>query len=270
MSSTIDRPLVSAASADTSLLTVGPWDRGELAILRNSLDDDFPCATLPDCSAAIGWLETTAAMPAVILLGQLLPGMHDQADVEALRQSAPLAQIVIVAGTWCEGELRTGKPIAGVLRLYWYELLPWWRAWLDGQVAWTAGLDGQFTSWQQRSHHAQLRGLVAIHSRTLATFDAIAGALRQSGLECCWIRDPAEVPGQLTHGLWDGGQLDPTETTHLQLFAARVEQAGGSLIVLLDFPRKEHVALLREIGCQAYLGKPYRVDDLIWLAAESC
>jgi len=39
-------------------------------------------------------------------------------DVEALRRAAPLAPIMLVAGTLCEGENRTGESFPGVRRFY--------------------------------------------------------------------------------------------------------------------------------------------------------
>src|SRR4051812_4625891 len=41
--------------------------------------------------------------------------------LQNLQQSAPLAWVVVIAGSWCEGETRTGRAGPGVHRHYWYE-----------------------------------------------------------------------------------------------------------------------------------------------------
>jgi hypothetical protein len=69
--------------------------------------------------------------------------------------------------------------------------------------------------------------------------------------------EPADI------AVWDGGQLEPWEWQKLQRFAAKLHQAGGKLVVLLDFPRKEHVERLRTLGCETVFGKPWVVAELV-------
>ena len=47
--------------------------------------------------------------------------------VDAIAAHAPLAGIVALLGSWCEGETRASRPSHDVQRLYWYEFAPWWR-----------------------------------------------------------------------------------------------------------------------------------------------
>jgi hypothetical protein len=109
-----------------------------------------------------------------------------------------------------------------------------------------------------------LKGLTAIHTTTLASYEALAAALSPY-LDCVWTRDASQFPEQAAIGIWDGGQLDPVEFAALQVFAAKIQTCRGTLVVLLDFPRKEHFALLKEIGCATILGKPYIVQELMAL-----
>ena len=119
---------------------VGPWEHAEFAALRAELDPQrqwTTVATLADLTAALAddSAENAAATnpfvplpPELVLLAQARPGADDPSQLERLRAVAPLTRVVVVAGSWCEGELRTGHPAAGVVRLYWYELASWWRA----------------------------------------------------------------------------------------------------------------------------------------------
>ena len=62
-----------------------------------------------------------AVTPEVIVLLQTRPGSIRQFDVERLHCLAPLARLMVVAGPWCEGELRSGRPIQGVTRILWHQ-----------------------------------------------------------------------------------------------------------------------------------------------------
>jgi hypothetical protein len=210
-------------------------------------------------------LESGQALPELILLAQPLPGTYQQRDVEQLRRAAPLAQIVVVVGTWCEGELRTGKPLTGVLRLYWYELVSWWRTRQKSTAHWSLCLDGPIAPRATDrifDDGLKLNDCCVIHSRSVASFEALTTSLAPYGIVCVWTRHESELPRQIALGLWDGGQLDPQELSRLQAFAAAIHERQGSVVVLLDFPRKEHFSQLGEIGITTVLGKPYFVEEL--------
>ena len=275
-----------------TLVAVGPWDHAEFAALRAELDADrqWPtAATLRDVTASIaeGVSDGAAATipsvplpPELVLLSQTRPGIDDQAQLELLRTLAPLTRVVIVAGTWCEGELRTGQPPAGVVRLYWYEFAPWWRAavaeWEANQTpAWSEPLDdvraGQQTTIPpvRQRHHVfpSEAAIITVDAIDFAVFETLAAVLAPFGWRCEWQprhRPERVQPTQPVAAIWDGGQLSDGELASLVSFAARVhhENAAAPVIVLLDFPRVEHVEAARAAGAAIVLGKPYRIAHL--------
>lgn len=281
-----------------TLVVVGPWDLAEFAALRAELDPDrqWPTAvTLADLTAAFAdnVSESAAATipsvplpPELVLLAQSRPGSDDQAQLELLRTLAPLTRVVIVAGTWCEGELRTGQPPAGVVRLYWYEFAPWWRAAIaeweaDQTPAWSEPLDdvraGQQTAivkLRERDHVVPSdtvvpteAGVIAVDAVDFAVFETLAEVLAPFGWRCEWQprhRPELVQPTQPIAAIWDGGQLSDGELASLVTFAGSVhdENAAAPVIVLLDFPRIEHLQAARAAGAAAVLGKPYRLAHL--------
>ncbi len=250
------------ATERRTVFAIGPWDRGEFAILRTVLGVSEEWLTASNCESASEFLSNDEILPEWILLAQPIPGNFEQDEIEQLRRVAPLAQIAIVAGTWCEGELRTGKPLAGVQRFYWYEFASWWKSQSTSTNS-SPCLDGPLSarSCVTNSQHS-LGGALAIHTPTLASFEALAGALASDDLKCVWMRADAELPQEITTAIWDGNQLDPKEFAQLKKFAAAVQELQASLIVLLDFPRKEHLDQLHALGCRTILGKPYIVNEL--------
>jgi hypothetical protein len=84
-----------------------------------------------DFAEAVALLRATAnvgpGLPEVVVVAQGRPGVVRRQEWMRLRRNAPLAGFVSLVGSWCEGETRTGRPMAGVERLYWYEFPVWWR-----------------------------------------------------------------------------------------------------------------------------------------------
>ena len=264
-----------------SLLAVGPWKCNEFVALRNELDPlgHWPSSlTLND---AVNHAENAALPPELILLAQPRPGLDDQSDIERCRRAWPLTRIIVIAGSWCEGELRTGRPPAGVIRLYWHEFSAWWRSALN-QVAenrtppWSHPLTANLTSMcatagstsiapRVHGQHANAP-ILAIDAPDYGAFEAIEQAAKPAGWQCHWQpRHRPELwskPAGIhpTAALWDGAQLDAHERRALQQFCARL--APVPVIALLDFPRSEHIELSTSAGAAAILGKPYAVSTL--------
>lgn len=252
------------------VLLVGPWDIGEFVDLLPTISARPDWQRSTNCREAATLLRETDFAPELILLANPLPGTHPESQIEQLRLAAPLARLVVVAGTWCEGEMRTGTPLSGVLRLYWYELPGWWSSSTNmlqqgGCPPWSQPMDGPSAGRCLDSNKSVLSGIVAIDCKSATTFEALADALGHYGAECHWTRRGQldQLSPRVIAGIWDGSQLDPLEVERLRSFSQEIGKRGGSVVALLDFPRREHLAIVRDAGCQAVLGKPYIVDELV-------
>ncbi len=252
------------------VLLAGPWNVGEFADLLSSLSVSHGWQRASNCGEVAALLAETKFAPELILLADPLPGTHPQSDVELLRQAAPLARLVVVAGTWCEGELRTGTPLTGVLRLYWYELPGWWASAMNmvqqgACPPWSQPFEGPAAGRTLDGSQMAHSGIIAIDCKLISTWEALSAALKNFGADCHWTRrgELGQLPSHVAAGIWDGGQLEPLEVERLTKFAQAIRECGGVVIALLDFPRREHLDLVREAGCHAVLGKPYVVDELV-------
>jgi hypothetical protein len=265
------------AAAGPVAWLVGPWDEGEFALALDGMRLPQDSRRLATLDAA--WAAAAAAKrpPEVLWLAQPRPGFWPQADVDRLQRAAPLARLVIVAGAWCEGELRTGRKLSGVHRIFWHELP---RFWNHSIARWGAGLAPR---WSQpltaaephlepdpRAADAPLHRAscgaprtVAIDAIDFATFEALAAALAPCGWSAVWTPRGRGALGNAAAGVWDGAQLDPAEVATLAAFAARFDGRPVPVVALVDFPRPEHLALLREAGAAALLGKPYALEALL-------
>jgi hypothetical protein len=210
--------------------------------------------------------------PDLIVLAQDRPGVIAAQQAEAWQREAPLAGMIAVAGSWCEGETRTGRPLAGVLRLYWHEFPTWWRR----QIARRASR--LCPDWAQPANYGvvvqpignsrwalQTSQVVALSVTQFETADALADLFQVGGYATVWA-PPASggvVVRGLAAGVWEGGQLDETESLSLARFCRRMANESAPVVALLDFPRRDAVDRALEIGAASVLGKPCRNADLI-------
>jgi hypothetical protein len=170
--------------------------------------------------------------PELIILAESRPGTIRRREYERLRRSAPLAAVVSLCGSWCEGELRTGKPLAGATRLYWYEFPIWWQRQLELHAI------GRCPEWAGsedcglRIADCGLGGRVAVSADCWDKFDALADALQQVKLKADWIRSPQDlaVDESVRAGIWDGGQLSEAEADRLAAFCARMSLHDAPVI----------------------------------------
>jgi hypothetical protein len=239
----------------------------------------------PDFSDAIALLENSALVhasadfsPELIVIAQSRPGAIRSSKIEQLRRRAPLAGVVALLGTWCEGGSRTGRPWPGITRLYWYEFPAWFRRQLKLRAA------GCCPDWAQSdfaSRHLEAarpcalqtarmpavacRGVVELCAPHRATALALSDVLQPAGYATVWQRPGQSGPvvwGAVA-GIWDGGQLDEREADELAIFCRRLRRYRAPVTAILDFPRRDRVALALECGAATVLGKPWLNDDLL-------
>ncbi len=255
------------------VLIVGPWGEGDFSELLRTVPASISWQRAAHCSDAAALIAEGESNPELILLADPCPNTHTRSDVEQLRLAAPLARLVVVAGTWCEGELRTGAPLDGVVRLYWYEFPGWWQSSMArierGKCPlWSLPPDGPSAGrniGEIHAHSQALTGNIAIDAKSLATFESLASAVDDCGARTFWTRRGKNslIPDQLIAGIWDGGQLEPLEVERLETFCRVVRERGGIVFALLDFPRREHTEIVLAAGCSAVMGKPYVVSELV-------
>jgi hypothetical protein len=214
-------------------------------------------------------LASVEARPELIVVAQSRPDAICIEEVSQLRRASPLAGIVALLSSWCEGETRTGRPWPGVARIYWYEFPAWWHRQLRLRAA------NRCPDWARPASQSPRQiepgrprsrsGLIVLRTPQRDNADALADALNQAGHSTAWQRYDrarAQTRGALA-GIWDGSQLSDAETTDLAAFCTHMSRDCAPVVVLLDFPRRDRVDRAYEAGATAVLGKPYLNSDLI-------
>ena len=100
----ISRPSDSHnCSAAAQVLTIGPWKQREFTAAIADIPAARDWRSVIDIDDACEFLSHCDRPPELLLFAQPFPGQVRQANIDHLQQLVPLARLVIVAGTWCEG-----------------------------------------------------------------------------------------------------------------------------------------------------------------------
>jgi hypothetical protein len=250
------------------VLLIGDTSRPEFHEACAALEEVSQVARFAEVEAATAALAEGSLAPHGIVLAQSYPGQFSPAGVERLRAAAPLARLIALAGNWCEGEPRSGRPLPGVVRIYWHEAAVRFRRelprWFEADSAWSLAATASDEERLLASVAAPLpsgNGLIAIWTRRREMAELLADACRRAGYATAWLhpRRPCQVQGAAA-AIFDADLLDARTFAELKQLAAHVSPAR--VLVLLGSPRTQEVRLAATLGATV-MGKPFRVDELL-------
>lgn len=261
--------------ASPSILLVGPAHRAEFRDIVATLGSLGQMTAARAASEAESIL--TSGKPAVdwIVVLQSFPGEISGSAVDRLRRQAPLARVVGLLGSWCEGEMRSGEPWPAAIRVYWHQ-------WSDRCAAeWDRMQDGRPAAWslpatateeerllvESRDPLPVGAGLVAVCSRSVDMGEWLCEACRRQGYATVQL-DAGHVPRieGAAAALFDLPDAEPADLAELDAFAARLRPAP--VLALMHFPRPHDIRNSRRHGAAGVLSKPIQLEDLLWRLAR--
>lgn len=239
-----------------------PSSRPAVAIVGDIHHRDFAEASAVIAATSDLVRPADAHTAEVIVLPQCRPGTIAPSVIAELRRRAPLASLIALVGSWCEGEPRTGRPHEGVRRVYWYDFPAWWQRQLGLRAL------GRCPDWawpaERTDSVQQVRsdGAVALQTTCRETGNAITDALRTCGYTTLWLppNDRTALLPQIVAGIWEGRQLDDCEATQLAVFS---RWCAAPVVAILDFPRRHSYNRAHELGAATVLGKPWENASLV-------
>ena len=255
---------------EITTLLVGDCERAEFREARETMRAESVVVAVPDMDRAARALASGDLVPEVIVIAQARPGAFTADQVDRLLHLAPLARVLGLLGSWCEGEVRTGHPWPGVVRVYWYDWLPRWKQALEkvrkGECpAWglpvTASDRDRLLQALETSPESR-QGSIAVCTSFLETYEALSDACRMRGYSTVWVRPGSagfRVEG-VTAAIWDAVEGNPHEIDELR----RLCDALGRppVVALMDFPRIDACGRVIAAGASCVVAKPYLLDDL--------
>jgi hypothetical protein len=257
------------------ILLIGDISRPEFREACAALDDLAHVTRFADVESAIAALAEGPLAAQGIVLAQAYPDQFSAAAIDRLRSKAPLARLIAVQGSWCEGEPRSGHPLPGEIRMYWHQAAVRIRrefsCWPQIQSpTWRLPVTATDEERLLASIEVLLargNGLVAIWTRRPEMEGLLADACRRLGYSTVWLhpRQQARVQGAMA-AVYDGASMDAAGFEELSQLVSDVKPAVA--LALLDAPRIQDVRLARTLGATV-MAKPFRVDELLWLLSSS-
>lgn len=197
------------------------------------------------------------------LLCQSRPGQFSQADVEALYRSAPLAGLLAILGSWCEGEARSGRAWQGIERVFWYEAIGRVQRLLvepQGFVTRTESPPERIV--RQTRDLQDLEGQTVLVVSRHGEYEPLADLCRCLKANPYWYSGgepwPDLDPALVLTAADDLAGLASTYT----ITSLRRAWPKARIAALLNFPRRDEIASLEAAGCDFVLGKPVLIGNL--------
>ncbi len=250
---------------------------------------------------AVEILAATRHGPDVIMFVQARPAIFSERDIELIHSAAPLARLVALLGSWCEGEIRTGHPWPGVARIYWHQfslracpeieaissgasaswMLPRTRTEMEHSILaahhFKPALQSAPPDFGPRSTDVGPRVLIWAPDRV--AFETWAIPLQDVGFDPSWLRPensdvvanacmrPSSVRASFlsachpTFGIWDGEFDMSVSNNRLKDFIQQVTPAP--VFAILGFPRWGDRQEALELGVRECFSKPIDISNLI-------
>jgi len=222
-----------------------------------------------DLDSADSALTQSDTHPDLVVLAQSRPNQFSPQRIERLRSRLPTARFIVILGSWCEGELRTGQPLPGVMRVYWHQWPLRWRSEMwrlaSGRVpSWAmpaTATEDEIAGLFSGDLTVNGQGLAVIASHDESRAEAVESALSAMGLATVWsssTQTPAVSGPSLI--VWDADGIGQQELAEIRQL--REAFAGVPLLAMLGFPRPDEYQAVLAAGATTVVGKPYRLDDL--------
>lgn len=266
-------------------LFIGNVANEEFAAALTALGEAFSLAICADVARAIeDSLADTALSYELIVLAQSRPGEITATDCNRLRQHFPLAAMVSLAGSWCEGEMRSGTRLATACRIYWHQAgnrlrdditrraagrTPTWslpttssedERVLARSAAPARSLHNHSGDARAKDRHSD-RNTIALFGHERTSIEFLVDACRAGGFEALWIGPGRAIdPARVRSAIWDVTTLDATAPAELAEIARVVP--ANRVIALLGFPRWHDIQRAAQLGLGAVVSKPFVLDDL--------
>lgn len=262
---------------ETSFLLIGDMTRPEFREAAVGFADVDRVVDARDVREALDVVHKGDFAPDVIVVAQSRPGEIDAAAIDTLRRQVPLARVLMLLGSWCEGETRSGDPLPATTRWYWHQWLPRFLGEtsplaVDRSPLWclpvTATEEERLLISERSKRRNAADGLVAIQAANFDMADLLAQACATAGYATVRLHPPGKaLAAGVTAAIFDGVECRHEEVAALGRLADEIN--GAPIVALFDFPRWEDRRRALAAGATSVVGKPLLVADLIWRLEEA-
>lgn len=210
----------------------------------------------------------------LIVLAQSRRDQISQSFVDLLRSEYPEVPIVVLQGSWCEGENRSGKPLLGVSQVLWHQWESRFERFCiqvnDGMASdWhlplTASVSDRVRDFSpDPGITAKLIGKrVLVSSEDRTSFESISDMLGiyQSASVWAQTQQPSSSVVDVDVICVDANGMSSDLTDRISKLKSEFDSLP--ILVTLNFPRKQDLASLEALGVQEVVSKPYTHNEFL-------
>ncbi len=255
------KDLIAGGTASTTLITVDKFS-------------DLADAN-PSVSMAIGGGDTFD----LVAIAQSRQGQFDQSLIDAVKAFAGTTPVVMMLGSWCEGELRSDQPAEGVTRVFWHQ----WKGRFSTFMSHLS--DHGVTQWhgpETKTDADRIAAASVLNSQTspehycigvsawnVEAYDSLSAAIQSFGWKTRWV-ERTNLPGlegAINAICVDGNSLDDNLERRISWLKEQVLDVP--MVLSLNFPRQSEVSKLRNMGVSQVVSKPFELNDLYVAIGQS-
>lgn len=206
----------------------------------------------------------------IVIIAQSRSNQFDQAIIDSILAQNPLTPVVMLLGSWCEGERRSDRPVEGVKRVLWHQ----WQGRFanfcqqmeaDGITIWhSPATESDADRILSMKNDGGLKEdlVIGISALNQPTYDALARGIEAIGGRPKWVERMSwiNLAASVSAICIDGDSLDATLQRRIRWLQSKVDHAP--LIALLNFPRRQEIEQLTQAGVADVVSKPFELADL--------
>ena len=252
-----------------SSILIGDSSRHEFRAATRVIHELTTTAEAGSIDAALQRIESDRLEPEFVILAQARPGEFPSDEIARLVRRLPLARIVQLLGSWCEGEVRTGAPWPSAIRAYCYDWVPRFVREVE------ALREGRCGTWalpctvsdEDRLLASEIlppdsgHGLIALAIRQPDMADIVAEACTARGYSTARVTRPdGDVRGAAA-AVWEGS-ASAGDVGYLASLKESLNRVP--IVALVDFPRAGDCARLAGAGADCVVARPFLWRDFFW------
>ncbi|MDB4766721.1 hypothetical protein OAG71_03430 [bacterium] len=204
----------------------------------------------------------------LIVIAQSRSGQFDQAEIDAIVSENPITPVVMLLGSWCEGERRSDTPVEGVKRVFWHQWQGRFQSFCDqlrneGISIWhsPATLSDADCVSEQRVGLDQSH-VIGVSALNEQTYESLAQGITAIGGKPKWVERVSWVnlAASVSAICIDADSFSPTLEKRISWAQSQVEHVP--LIVMMNFPRRQEIEALQRAGVVRVVSKPFELADL--------
>jgi hypothetical protein len=254
---------------ESKLLVTGEFWHPDFADLIGRVE--IPASLIP--TDRLSKLTCCDESYTAIIVAQSRRGAVAKTFMDHVGELFPNCPLIVLLGSWCEGDLRSGQPLKSALRIFWHQWNGSYRQ-LSEQLArqgiqiglakTAAGATEQVgtsldVNEKQDKPSSFATCAIGVSALTLSQFETVEDALRELKLAAIWLEQAtwqATKLAEIAAICVDSDSL--VESLEKRLEFVRESHPNSTLILMMNFPRKsEVVALRKRFNVAAVVSKPF-------------